>query len=1090
MSSFPLLQHVNNRLQQDFARIRRLVQQAALVKFAQDIDPGQVRAQQLRDLLILTPWMMAANLANATLVMLFFNVGPAQSALFTWSICVWLVAIRTLLGWRHSIQKAPRVSASTRGTMSVTRNAGMLGALWGVLPLIALPYGSLTEQVLATNIIAGMAAAGAFALATIPAAAGAYLFCILIPSMVGIAAGSIPASFTLLALCVVYFITICATIYARYREFGIRLQAESELRTQAQTISLLLNEFETQASDWLWKTDHLGQLTYVPDRFAQVAGIPRRNLMNKPISAAGSGAEHEPEWQDLTAKILRGVPVRNHDVPVGHRSSDRWWSITGAPVSGPDGTIVAYRGVGMDISARKQAELALAKNNQLLAEFNAGLEQTVAERTEDARKAVHEAEEANRAKSQFLANMSHEIRSPMNGVFGMTDLLLRTDLTSNQLRLVSTIQSSAQNLLSVINDILDISRIEAGKLEIDNHPFDLRHCLEGAVELFSESAARKGIGLSLWISPSTPDYVRGDKGRLRQVCVNLIGNAVKFSDTGEVSLRVETTTTGAGHKQLTITVRDRGIGMEPAALRKLCLPFTQADSSISRRYGGTGLGLSISHHLILLMGGTMQINSVVNEGTTITLELAIQECAAHTAQVRPKHVLPAMAKVLIVDDRATNREILNSYLTQAGASTYAVASGRLALAEIRRAQNTDTPYDVAVVDVVMPDMSGVEFLGNLRTELPESNLKTVLVTSMSWQGDIAQVRALGASALLTKPVRESELISCVAIAMAGEADTHDCQELKEQRVDLDQIQFNARVLVAEDNAINIEVARAFLKDFGCQVKTAENGRKALALMESQGFDVVLMDCQMPDMDGLTATRKIREVELANGVVRTPIIALTANAFEEDRRRCLAAGMDDYLSKPYTRQQLADVIMRCLRANPQRALDAHRAWDAAVAEPERVLSARSLEETEGLVLALTGAVNDMRALSPRRAEATPATPLELLIIDFGPDVAKDLMLLFVKDCEAIQRTLNVGEIVNDRPALTKLAHKLIGGASTVHAHALAKAARAVELCCQHSVEHPIDITEFRSEIATTLKTFKPLVISSELSSEANAVRVAL
>jgi PAS domain S-box-containing protein len=1105
MQPIEAFQAVVTRLTRIYNDMARRIQHAALVNLDHGTDLGRVRAQQLRQLFVLTPWMMMANLANATIILMFFGLGEAQPILVAWGCCIWIVGVMTLVGWRTAKGQPPRVTASAKGTIGVTRHAAYLGALWGALPLIVLPNGGITEQVIVTNIIAGMAAAGSFALATIPAAATAYLVFILVPALIAIAAGYIPSSFPLFALAIIYFMTICVIIYARYSEFCLRVRDDSRIRKQTETISILLNEFEAQESNWLWETDAAGNLTYVPERLLQVTGLARPALIGRSINVTGGEASEDLEWVQLVSKIVQGATIREYQVPVRRNEVVTWWSITGAPIVNTKGILGGFRGVGTDITARKQAEIALAANNRLLAEFNAKLEETVADRTEEARRAAQEADEANQAKSLFLANMSHEIRSPMNGVFGMTDLLMRTDLSTHQHRLVSTIQSSAQSLLSVINDILDLSRIEAGKLEVDRHEFDLRHCLEGALELFAESASRKGIGLSLWVSSDTPNVIWGDKGRLRQVCVNLIGNAVKFSDTGEVTVRADMTKNTIGKHTLMIVVKDTGIGMDPAALRKLCMPFTQADSSISRKYGGTGLGLSISRHLIHLMGGHLKIESVPNQGTVISFsfDVDIGE-SAFTPQVGRRSIQKG-TKVLIIDDRETNREILTSYLTKAGALTVAVSSGQLGLDAINTAILINDPFQAAVVDVVMPDMTGVEFLEVVQADESLVGLKTILVTSMSWAGDIAQVRGLGASALLTKPVREAELVSAVAVAVGAPA----CAEFDDGggpvTIEQNQDQFNARVLVAEDNTINIEVARAYLHDFGCQVMVAENGRKAVAMIENQGFDVVLMDCQMPDMDGLTATRKIREYEQRVGLPRIPIIAVTANAFEEDRRRCLAAGMDDYLSKPYTRQKLAEALSRQLSAPSSQGTD-HDAMaiEACIKDLARATSnfgspkliqscedlaatakAQAIAPTDAALAniqtqlggVLEGAIAQAAQLKPAipvTKRDTPTDAVEELVRDFGADMASELIEIFIKDCNKACRDLDAIGAAMDRTGLKRLAHKLVGGASMIHATSLAQVARDIEGRCTQPDDFQLnDVTILRSTLNDAVTTFKSL-----------------
>jgi signal transduction histidine kinase/CheY-like chemotaxis protein len=887
------------------ARLR--LRHAALLDFDHGVDAGLVRAQQLRELVALTPWMMFANIANALIISAFLLRGLDDWPLMLWGCSLVSIGLITGGKWWKTRKRPPQQSASRRAILSAIRHAGVLGALWAILPLMILPHGNVNEQVLTTNVIAGMSAGGAFALAAIPAAAGAYIIFMLLPCLFAIVLGYIPASAPLFFLGVIYFMTLGVTIFARYREFSHRIRDRFRIEKQNQTIGLLLKDFEASASDWLWETDAGGLLSHVSDRLAVVSGTEKSALMGQDLAVTAGDHRGASEWTSFTRLMQMGLPVRDLIVPAGSIVAPSWWSINAGPVRDKHGTLTGYRGVGTDITERKRAEIALAEQNQLLASFNAKLESEVVVRTREAQEAAVAAIEANKAKSSFLANMSHEIRTPMNGVFGMTDLLKRTPLTDHQERLVTTISQSAKSLLTIINDILDISRIEAGKLDIDRHEFDLRQCIEESVDLFVETAARKGINLTMLVDPSAPAVVWGDRGRLRQICINLLGNAIKFTQRGEVCIRVSLERTAGGTAYLAFEFKDTGIGIAPAMVDQLFTPFMQADSSISRRFGGTGLGLSISRYLVDLMGGDIRVESNIGQGTTLSFTLAFDVGdAGQTAMSsrRTLSILPANTHVLVVDDRAINREILDCYLKAAGAHVVAVSSGREGLEALGAHATSAQPFAAAVVDVVMPDMSGLEFLSKVREDQRFASLNVVLATSMSWAGDVGEVRRLGAHALLTKPIREADLITAVAatlvpqhsVAPAGGAVLTRCP-------------INARVLVAEDNPVNIEVAKEYLASFGCQVRIAESGHQALAAFKSQGFDLILMDCQMPDMDGLEATRRIRALEQDLALPRMPIIAVTANAYKEDRERCLEAGMDDYLSKPFSEDDLAAALRR-------------------------------------------------------------------------------------------------------------------------------------------------------------------------------------
>jgi signal transduction histidine kinase/CheY-like chemotaxis protein len=514
------------------------------------------------------------------------------------------------------------------------------------------------------------------------------------------------------------------------------------------------------------------------------------------------------------------------------------------------------------------------------------------------------AQQANEAKSVFLATMSHEIREPMNAVIGMTRVLLETPLSEEQREYVDTVHEAGQALLTIINDILDLSRMEAGRLDLDSVDFDLRVLLERTLAIVESRARQKGVALLLDVAPDVPRALCGDPGRLRQVLLNLLGNAVKFTAVGEVGLAVRVIADQGERVQLGITVHDTGVGIPEHLHDRLFTPYAQADPSVPRLYGGSGLGLSICRRLVALMGGTVALSSRPDVGTTFDLELSLAKARHGQSSPTPAAAGIMGSRLLIVDPNATTGLLMQQHTASWGVESVRIASGGEALASLREAVRQGRPFDIALIDRSLPDMGGEELGRRIKSDPQLSTTQLVMVASSGLRGDAARVSQIGFAAYLPKPVTATTLLDCLrqlraqsgaSGGPAGAGALITVHSISERRP------APLRILLADDNPVNCRIAVLMLEKAGHQIDVVNGGAEAIEAVRQKRYDLLLMDVQMPDVDGLEATRRIRALPIAHAGV--PVIAITANALHGDDQRCFEAGMNDYITKPIDRARL-------------------------------------------------------------------------------------------------------------------------------------------------------------------------------------------
>ncbi len=652
-------------------------------------------------------------------------------------------------------------------------------------------------------------------------------------------------------------------------------------------------------------TDTEGHIEYVNPKFTHLTGYISEEVLGQTPRILKSGNTPLAEYKKLWKAIKSGEEWRGEFCNKKKNGMLYWEYTSISPIKDGKGNTTHFVAVNEDVTKRKHMEVALKRS-----------EEVAMVKMKEANKAKENAEVAAIAKSEFLANMSHEIRTPMNGIMGMADLLSDTKLTSEQLEFVDTIRFSSDSLLCIINDILDFSKIEAGKMKIENIDFDMRVTVEGTMDIFVVTAkGKKDLELSFFIDPEIPFLLRGDPGRIRQVLVNLIGNAIKFTEKGEVAVSV--TLDGETDTDVTvrITVRDTGIGIPADRINKLYQSFSQGDASTTRKYGGTGLGLVISKQLLELMGGQIGVESEEGKGSTFWFTVVLEKQPYDQQQEPIELGNMENQRVLVVDGRDTNRHIFRKYLESWHFQVEEARSAEEVMEKLRDAADRSDPFKIVLLDNYIFETDGKSLYGKIKASPRLQDLKLIILISVGRRGDAEYFEKLGFAAYLHKPVKQTQLLECLRRVTGNPVNemndsttqiitNYSISESNDRRI---------RILLVEDNIVNQKIALGVLKKkLGCHADVVSNGRDAIELLERLNYDLVLMDCQMPEMDGYEATRIIRDEKSPVMDHKIPIIAMTANAMKGDREKCLKVGMDDYVSKPVNMQVFAEVIKRNIR----------------------------------------------------------------------------------------------------------------------------------------------------------------------------------
>lgn len=773
----------------------------------------------------------------------------------------------------------------------------------------------------------------------------------------------------------------------------------------------------------IFQADAKGLCIYANGRFQEIVGLTQEECRGE-----GWSRTIHPDDRDTVLDQWTRVACEGREFSLEYRfltpqGDVRWVHSRSKPMLSGESEVTGHVGTVEDITERKQAE------NQM-------------------REAKETAEAATRAKSEFLANMSHEIRTPMNGIMGMTELALATPLSPEQREYLSLAGSSAESLLSLINDILDFSKIEAGKLDLDISDFSVRDCLATTMKTLALRAHQKGLELLCDISPDIPDSLVGDSGRLRQIVVNLIGNAIKFTNQGEILLRVQLDSLSSDDAVLQFAVTDTGIGIPREKQKLIFEAFEQVDASTTRKYGGTGLGLAISSQLVHLMDGTISVDSTVGQGSTFlfTARFQLQKELPYSPSPLPLLDLKDR-RVMVVDDNATNRRLMEVMLWQWQMKPTVVESGLKAIEELKKGVEDRYPFSLVLMDYHMPEMDGFSVAEQIRSEEEISEVEIIMLTSAMQEGVEARCEKLGIRAYLMKPVSQSALLEAIGRALGFESALRRAEADSSSRkisVSLGLLQ----ILLVDDNELNQKVGSKILESCGHTVYKASNGVQAVQMFEDSTFDLILMDVQMPEMNGFEATAEIRKKESITGT-HIPIIAMTARAMKGDREICLEAGMDDYISKPFRTEELFEVIYRLMSGTER--IEGESSGEEAV------------ELWRGSIIYWAGLLENCRG---------------------DAEMAQEIIMMFLDQCEDWIANVRGAVESGDAVAVDEAAHSLKSALGGIRAGAAYEVALRLETMGKEKnlSEAPIVLASLESEIKCLKETIDVLINKSLVSGD--------